>query len=365
MPGDAKLVLAVLVLEASVGYPGALFAAIGHPVTWIGRVLALLERAWNQPQFSDAARRALGVIAALVVIALAGGAGLAVTALAGAADVPVVALAGAAGPSAAAPAGTAGRAVIVPTTAASATITSTGVASAHTVLPFALGSVLVAIIATAGLAQRSLHEHVRAVEVALQSGRLDSAREAVGRIVGRDTATLSAAEVSAAAIESLAESFNDAVVAPTFWLLVGGLPGLFAYKALNTADSMIGHIEPRWRAFGWAAARLDDVANLLPARIAGVLLTLVAARGFRVMWRDAPQHASPNAGWPEAAAAGALGVRLGGPACYDGVMHARPYFGDGAYPRAADVGRSLKLYRRACAALWVLVALIAIVRAAL
>jgi adenosylcobinamide-phosphate synthase len=253
MPGDAKLALAVLMLEACIGYPHALLEAVGHPVTWIGRLLALLERAWNQPRFADGTRRVLGIVAVLAAIGLAGGAGLAMVRVAA---------------------------------------------------PLEYGGVLIALVATSGLAQRSLYDHVRAVGSALASDNLDAARAAVGQIVGRDTRTLSASEVSAAAIESLAESFNDAVVAPAFWLLVAGLPGLFAYKALNTADSMIGHIEPRWRAFGWAAARLDDVANFVPARIAGVLLALAGARGFRVMWRDAPKHASPNAGWPEAAAAG-------------------------------------------------------------
>ena len=319
MPCDAKLALAVLVLEACVGYPRALFATMGHPVTWIGRLLAILERAWNQPRFPDGARRVLGVVAVVIVVGLAGGAGLAMVRVAA---------------------------------------------------RFEYGGVLVAIVATSGLAQRSLYEHVRAVEAALLSGGrdgdgLDSARAAVGRIVGRDTATLSASDVSAAAIESLAESFNDAVVAPAFWLFVGGLPGLLAYKALNTADSMIGHIEPRWRAFGWAAARLDDGANLVPARIAGVLLALAGARGFRVMWRDAPKHASPNAGWPEAAAAGALDLRLGGPARYDGVIHARPHFGDGARPQTTDLARALALYRRGCAGLWLLLASIALIQISL
>jgi adenosylcobinamide-phosphate synthase len=223
-----------------------------------------------------------------------------------------------------------------------------------------IGSALVVVVATVGLAQRSLYQHVRAVQTALFAGNLESARTAVGQIVGRDTASLNAADISSAAIESLAESFNDAVVAPAFWLLVGGLPGLFAYKAANTADSMIGHIEPRWRAFGWAAARLDDVANFVPARIAGALIALAGTRGFRVMWRDAPKHASPNAGWPEAAVAGALELRLGGDAYYDGVRHARPHFGDGATPRIEDLGRALTLYRRACAALWILIALLAL-----
>lgn len=314
MPGDAKLALAVLVLEACVGYPRVLFAAIGHPVTWIGRLLEVLERAWNQPRFPDRTRRALGIVTVVAVVGLAWSAGFAIERLAA---------------------------------------------------PFTYAGVLVALIATCGLAQRSLYDHVGTVEAALNSGDIDNARTAVSLIVGRDTATLSAAEVSAAAIESLAESFNDAVVAPAFWLVAGGLPALLGYKAVNTADSMIGHIEPRWRAFGWAAARLDDVANYVPARIAGLLLALAGARGFRVMWRDAPRHASPNAGWPEAAAAGALDLRLGGPASYDGVTHLRPHFGDGAVPQAPDLRRALALYRRGCAGLWLLIALIALVQISL
>jgi adenosylcobinamide-phosphate synthase len=310
MPGDAKFALAVLVLEACVGYPRALFAAIGHPVSWMGRLLDELERAWNQPRFSAGARRALGVVTVVVSAGLAAAAGLAITSVA---------------------------------------------------MPFEYGAVLVAIVASSGLAQRSLYEHVRAVESALLSNDLDGARAAVGKIVGRDTATLDASEISGAAIESLAESFNDAVVAPAFWLVVGGLPGLFAYKAVNTADSMIGHREPRWRDFGWAAARLDDVSNFVPARLAGVLLALAGARGFRVMWRDAPRHASPNAGWPEAALAGALNLRLGGLACYDGVPHSRPHFGEGASPGVTDLRRALALYRRGCVGLWLALALIAFI----
>jgi adenosylcobinamide-phosphate synthase len=171
----------------------------------------------------------------------------------------------------------------------------------------------------------------------------------VGRIVGRDTAQLSESGVAAAALESLAESFNDGVVAPAFWLAMAGLPGLYAYKAINTADSLIGHLEPRWRAFGWAAARADDMANLIPARIAGALIALAGGGGWRTMLRDAPRHASPNAGWPEAAMAGALQVRLGGPAVYDGVPADRPVFGaDGAAPRPEDLARGLAVYRRAC-----------------
>src|SRR5262245_54366782 len=154
--------------------------------------------------------------------------------------------------------------------------------------------------------------------------------------------------VAAAALESLAESFNDGIVAPAFWMFVGGLPGLFAYKAVNTADSMIGHMEPRWREFGWASARLDDVMNWIPARIAGGLISFTGG-DWRVMWADARNHASPNAGWPEAAMAGALRVQLGGPATYDGVAHDRPRFGDGPRPTAHDLRRGLRHYVWACA----------------
>lgn len=303
---NAAVVLAALVLEACIGYPRVLLAAIGHPVMWIGRLLELLERGWNRPQARDSTRRMLGILAVLLVVGLTG---LASHLIARAAD--------------------------------------------H----IDYGVIVVVIVGTAGLAQRSLHDHVRAVLNSLDAGDLADARMAVARIVGRDTAGLSTEGVAAAAIESLAESFNDAVVAPVFWFVIGGIPGLFAYKAINTADSMIGHREERWRAFGWAAARLDDAANLVPARIAGLLIATVAGRGFKIMWRDASKHASPNAGWPEAALAGALDVRLGGPAHYDGLVHARPHFGDGRHAQVSDLARALEIYKRACALLWLVLGL--------
>lgn len=311
MPGDAGLALAALIFEACVGYPRAVFDAIGHPVTWIGQLIDSLERNLNRTSFADVTRRVLGIATVLIAV------GLAILAGYG------LALAGAG---------------------------------------FGYGMVLVVIIAATGLAQRSLYQHVQDVQRPLNANDLPAARAAVARIVGRDTGHLSAGQVSAAAIESLAESFNDAVVAPAFWLLFGGLPGLFAYKAINTADSMIGHMEERWRHFGWAAARLDDLVNLIPARIAGLLIALAGGRGLATMWRDASKHASPNAGWTEAALAGALNVRLGGPTYYDGVMHARPSFGDGEIPQPPDLARALILYKRACMLLWVLLALLCVVQ---
>ena len=294
--------LAALVGEAALGWPAWLYARIGHPVGGFARLIGACERRWNRAERSDARRRASGVATiALVVAAGAGGGWI-----------------------------------------------------AQTLALHMIGWIGVALLALPGLAQRSLDDHVHPVAAALEAGDLAAAREAVGRIVGRDVAALDAAGVARAAIESLAESFCDGIAAPLFWLLVGGLPGLWAYKGINTADSLIGHYEPRWRAFGWAAARLDDGANWVPARLAGALICLCGAGGWRTMLRDARRHASPNAGWTEAAMAGALDLRLAGPIAYDGVVADKPWIGSGrAALTARDVRRALWLYRRACLALWI------------
>lgn len=225
-----------------------------------------------------------------------------------------------------------------------------------------LGPVVTVVVATTGLAQRSLHDHVAAVARPLASGDLPAARQAVAMIVGRDTDTLDESGVATAAIESLAESFCDGVVAPALGLLLFGLPGLFAVKAINTADSMVGHRTPELRAFGWAAARADDGVNFVPARIAGALIALAGRGGWREMRRDARHHASPNGGWPEAAMAGALGRRLGGTVCYDGEPAHRAVLGDGPLPAARDLDRALALYRTACLLLWMLVGIVAWLR---
>ncbi len=174
-------------------------------------------------------------------------------------------------------------------------------------------------------------------------------------IVGRDTAALDEQRLAVAAIESLAESFCDGVVAPAFWFLVAGLPGLLLCKAVNTADSMIGHRDARYLHFGWAAARTDDGVNFLPARLSGLLVCIAGMGGWRIMLRDARHHASPNGGWPEAAMAGVLQRRLGGPVTYDGEPAHRAWLGDGLAPGAEDVQRSLWVYRRACLLLWLMV----------
>lgn len=296
--------LVALALEAAIGWPAWLYARINHPVGGFARLIAGWERGWNRPDSKEGRRRLLGVVTVVLLLIVGGGSGLVIEDIARR-------------------------------------------------LPH--GWLLVALAALPGLAQRSLYQHVRPVAEALACRDLAGARTAVGYIVGRDTGRLDAPGVARAAIESLAESFCDGVAAPLFWLLVGGLPGLWAYKAINTADSLIGHREPRWRAFGWAAARTDDLLNLAPARLAGLLLCLAAGRGWRTMWRDAGKHASPNAGWPEAAMAGALRLRLAGPIAYDGVVQTKPWIGDGrADAGATDIRRALALYVRACGLLWLI-----------
>ncbi|MEO6717559.1 MAG: adenosylcobinamide-phosphate synthase CbiB [Novosphingobium sp.] len=295
-----------LVAEAALGYPAWLYRTIGHPVSWSGRAIRLVENLLNR---GSAARQRLGGgLCAVLLIAAGGGVGW----------------------------------------------------LAEAVLAFRYGPLIIALLATTGLAQRSLWQHVRAVarplkEGPLANGDLNTARTALCHVVGRDTAALDEAGISAAAIETLAESFCDGVVAPAFWFLLGGLPGLFAFKAVSTADSMIGHIDVRNRYFGTAAARLDDVMNWLPARIAALLILLAArGRGWRVLWRDHAAHASPNAGWPESAMAGALGVRLGGGAFYDAEWLARPALGDGESPASHNLDCALRIYLRACILLWLI-----------
>lgn len=337
------VVLASLALEAAIGYPAALHLRIPHPVVWAGNAISAFERAWNKPAYSFRRRRMLGFVAVVLVGGAAVLLGLGVQWIVDRLAQAIVWSAGGGAAGAASAAGAVGAAGI-------------GGASSLACVVHLAAMAVIALVGTVGLAQRSLFEHVNNVLASLRAGDLPASRERVSLIVGRDTRQLDAAGVSAAALESLAESFNDGIVAPAFWFLIGGLPGLFAYKVINTADSLIGHKEERWRAFGWTAARVDDVVNLVPARIAGMLLVLAGFRGFGVMLSDAAKHASPNAGWPEAAMAGALRVRLGGPATYDGVLHERPVFGTGPAPGVAELQRGLRLYVIACGVMWLAIA---------
>jgi adenosylcobinamide-phosphate synthase len=287
-------------LDAVLGWPVGLFTRIGHPVTWLGRLIGALDARWNRTTDAPWKRRAAGIVAALIVIALSSGLALAVQA--------------------AMPQGWSRL-------------------------------VLLGILAWPFVALRSLRDHVGAVAHPLQSGDLAAARSAVSKIVGRDPANLDETAIARAAIESLAENTSDGIVAPLFWGVLFGLPGIVGYKAVNTLDSMIAHRTERHEAFGWAAARIDDVANLVPARLTGLLFALASAHpmdAMSCMIRDARRHRSPNAGWPEAAMAGALDVRLCGPRFYHGELADEPWLnGAGRDPAAGDIVRGLKLYSRA------------------
>lgn len=308
-----KLALAALAIEAGVGYPDSLFARIGHPVSWLGALVDALDARLNREADAFAVRRAKGCAALLIIITTALLAGLLIE-----------------------------RALLA--------------------LPF--GWIALALLASSLLAQKSLHDHVAAVERALALS-LEEGRRAAGKIVGRDMAALDEAGVARAAIESLAENFSDGVVAPAFWLALFGLPGALVYKAVNTADSMIGHKSDRHLAFGWAAARCDDLMNLIPARLSAALLALgalalpgaSASGALACARRDAAKHASPNAGWPEAAMAGALGLTLGGPRAYGGRTLAGATLGEGRREAdGADIARALALYRRAAIMFWIMIA---------
>jgi adenosylcobinamide-phosphate synthase len=286
-----------LLIERVVGYPPALLKLVGHPVTWIGALITWFEARLNQGDN----RRLKGAVMLLLLL----GTGLAISLL-----------------------------VLVVTRS----------------IPF--GWVLESILASSLLAQKELGRAVKAVADGLNVS-LATGRRAVSHIVGRDPDTLDESGVAKAAIESLAESTSDGIVAPLFWLFVLGLPGIVLYKAANTADSMVGHKTERYAEFGWASARFDDLVNWIPARLTALL---VAAASFVVRrtdpeaaWstalRDARKHASPNAGWPEAAFAGSLNIALGGPRGYAGETHNLPTFGDGRRDLTAlDILSALVLY---------------------
>jgi adenosylcobinamide-phosphate synthase len=297
-----------LLIEAVAGYPQAVVTRIGHPVTWIGALIARAEAVWNEGHLSFARARMRGILALSTVLLVTGSAALLITQ---------------------------GLSLVLPALAA---------------------LVVEALLASTLLAGRSLDDHVTDVAEALQSRGLKGGREAVARIVGRDPETLDEAGVSRAAIESLAENFSDGVVAPLLWLIAGGLPGCALYKAVNTADSMIGHRSERYLAFGWAAAKLDDLVNLPASRLSALWLVAAARVTPGADWRraalsaltDAPRHRSPNAGWPEAAMAGALGLALAGPRSYAGKRVDDAWMGDGRRDAtAADIQRALRLYRMA------------------
>lgn len=311
------LALLAMAAELAVGYPTRLYSRIGHPVTWMGRLIAKLDRRLNLDTDPVPARRRAGLLALVTLLA---------TVLAIGLPIHMLSLAG------------------------------------------PLGMLASALLASSLLAQRSLAIHVRAVADALETNGLAAGRRAVAEIVGRDPDRLDESGVCRAAIESLAENFSDGVVAPTIWLALAGVPGGLAYKAINTADSMTGHRTERYEAYGRAAARMDDLVNLPASRLSGVLLMAAAAlipgtsfhSALCAVRHDASAHRSPNAGWPEAAMAGALGISLAGPRHYGGVLAPDQEMNRGGRRdlKPSDVRRSLILYWAADMLLFLVAAIV-------
>ncbi|MFK7869665.1 MAG: adenosylcobinamide-phosphate synthase CbiB [Roseobacter sp.] len=286
----ALLLVAALVLDALLGEPEWLWSRVPHPAVLMGKLVGSLDHTLNH----GAARKLKGCVALVILIAVAG-------------------LLGWIGKWA--------------------------------------GPIVEVLIAAILLAQKSLVQHVKAVAIGLNED-LSAGRAAVSMIVSRDTSEMDASQIARAAIESGAENFSDGVIAPAFWFLIGGLPGIIIYKMVNTADSMIGYRTPKYEDFGWASARCDDLLNLVPARLTVVLIALPGAcvdlAGIR---RDARQHRSPNAGWPEAVMARALDIALSGPRAYDGQMRAFPWVNDGARRTlsVADIDGSVTMLWKAWA----------------
>lgn len=298
----AGMMLVGLLVDVAMGWPKAIYARIGHPVTWLGRLIDACET-----QLISAGIRG-GILTVVVVVA--------------AAAVPAWLIQWIFGP-----------------------------------------AIWLGIFAWPLIAIRSMHDHVAAVAVPLARGDLTGARQAVAMIVGRDPAQLDTPAIARAATESLAENTSDGIVAPIFWGVVAGLPGIAAYKAVNTMDSMIGHRNARYERFGKPAALLDDVVNWVPARLTGLLFALVSTpQALNIMGTDAPHHRSPNAGWPEAAMAGALGIRLSGPRVYGDRIADEPWLNGAAPdPTPHDLTRALVLYHRAMVLLAVALLVLAVV----
>jgi adenosylcobinamide-phosphate synthase len=291
--GSAAL---VLLIEKYVGYPPPVFKSIGHPVQWIGKLLAYLDEGLNDPDVPPEQNRRHGILVVILLCASVG----------------------------------------IPTWILEKTLSQ-----------FSFGWGVNILLATSLIAQKSLRDHVSAVGKALSTS-LFAGRKEVAKIVGRDPEVLDENGVAKAALESLAENTADGIVAPIFWFALFGLPGAAIYKAINTADSMIGHKSEKYLHFGWAAARLDDLVNLPASRLTGLLFAVAAFKDWQkvltTMWHDAGKHQSPNAGWPESAMAASLGVRFGGPRKYDGEEIQLAYMGDGRAVEPQDIARGLKIF---------------------
>ena len=317
------LLFAALLLDALIGDPDLLWRRLPHPVMLIGKAIGFLDRNFNRKDLSRERRKILGTVA---LVLLAGGG------------------------------------VLI------------GYAIEQLSALFPFGWVITVVVAAIFLAQKSLYQHIAAVRDGLRRQGLAGGRRAVAMIVGRDPDKLDEAGVARAAIESCAENFSDGIVAPAFWFAVLGLPGLIAYKAVNTADSMIGHKTKHYMEFGWASARFDDLINLPASRLSGLLIALAAPlaggsplKALSTVRDDAHKHRSPNAGWPEAAMAGALDIALAGPRIYSGYTVEDPFLNAAGRKAvtAADISRALIVFKVSCALLALLVLLLAAAAATL
>ncbi|MCG8490763.1 MAG: adenosylcobinamide-phosphate synthase CbiB [Sneathiellales bacterium] len=288
-----------MIIDASIGWPKRLFRILSHPVVWIGWIISALERNLNRPEYSNSKRKLLGFFTTLILCSI--------------------------------------------------TLVIAGLLFYFfSLLP--LSFLLFALATWPMLAIRSLYDHIHQIEVPLRSGDIKQARKFVGYIVSRDPKEMDEAAIARASLESLSENTSDGVIAPLFWATLLGLPGLYLYKAVNTLDSMIGYKNEKYRYFGWASARLDDFLNLIPARLTALFMAIVSAAFFKTMTTtlmDAGKHRSPNAGWPEAAMASALDIRLSGPRSYEGEMTNDPWVNEGAPdPDRNSFSKALHLYKK-------------------
>lgn len=310
----AAILLFALILDALIGWPAALYRRIGHPVTWLGKLISHMDKSLNRTEWHPPTRRLMGILTAAFIILLC---------------------------------------IVL------------GQIIQNAVGQGVLGFVISVALMWPLLAARSLYSHVENVAQPLEVMDLRGARDAVSMIVGRDPEQLDTAGVGRAAIESLAENASDGVVAPIFWGLIFGLPGILAYKAINTMDSMIGYKTPKHLDFGWAAARIDDLANWIPARLTGLIIALMSGApntALLTMKRDARKHRSPNAGWPESAMAAALGVRLSGPRSYHDKQTNDPWlYAEGRDVDGPDVTRALAVFKRSMFCLIGLLAILALI----
>lgn len=300
-----QIMTLAMTLDALFGDPEFLYQKLPHPVVWIGKGIDFLELKLNRPNLPPRTQKRNGFYTLLLITCLSGLIGTCIQ------------------------------------------------KTLFRLFPSTLATFLTGILSSIFIAQRSLHQHVMAVKTELDQQNLPQARHAVSQIVGRETQDLDSSSVCRAAIESLAENFSDGVTAPVFWGCIGGLPGILIYKTINTADSMIGHLTKRYRFFGYAAAKSDDYANYLPARLSALYLLLTQNKDFlknsRSIHKDAKKHNSPNAGWPEASMAYCLGIQLAGPRHYKGYKITIPFIGKGRhhlYPD--DIQQACRLFHMAC-----------------